>query len=66
MASGHEKLHRVNEALNAFEEAVVAREHRNPLVSKIPLQQDVDTARAGVVKVVVSLVTEARMESANP
>jgi hypothetical protein len=65
MATGHEKLHRVNEALNAFEEAVVAREHRTPLTSKIPLQQEVDTARAALVKVVVELVTEARMESAN-
>ena len=64
MASGHEKLHRVNEALNAFEEAVVAREHKGPLGTKIPLQQEVDTARAALVKVVVDLVTEARMESA--
>ena len=61
MGKGHEDLHRLTEALNAFEDAIIKREHKKMLESKTPLQQDVDRAHQGVVTVVVELVTEARM-----
>lgn len=60
MPGGREMMHRLQEALTAFEEAIKRREHRKPLESKFPLQQDVDHAREHVVEVVVELVREAR------
>ena len=62
MTSGQEKLHRVNEVLNAFEQAVMAREHKGITQSATPLQQGVDRARAAVVQTVVDMVTKAAME----
>jgi hypothetical protein len=61
MSKGREDLHRLQQALNGFEDAIVRREHKKMLESKVPLQQQVDTAHKHVVDVVVSLVTEARL-----
>jgi len=61
MSKGREDLHRLTETLNAYEDAIVRREHKKMLESRIPLQQEVDRAHEAVVKVVVELVTEARM-----
>ena len=55
MSRGKEMMKKVQDALGAFEEAIVAREARR-LGSKVTLQQDVDRARDAVVNVVVSLV----------
>ena len=61
MSKGREDLHRLQDSLNKFEDAIVRRENKKILESKIPLQQDVDKAHKQVVDVVVSLVTEARL-----
>lgn len=61
MGKGHEDLQRLQVKLNAFEDAIVRRENKGMLESKVPLQQDVDKAHKQVVETVVSLVTEARM-----
>ncbi len=61
MSKGQEFLHRLHEALGAFEKAVVQREHKKPFIdSKVTLQQDVDKARQRVVDEVVALMKEAR------
>ncbi len=62
MGKGHDNLHRLNEAVSAFEESVVSREHKKLLETKVPLQQAVDHARHRLVKTVVDMVTEARLE----
>ncbi len=62
MGTGRESLQRVQQALTEFENAVIRREHKKLLESKISLQQDVDTARQRVVDVVVQLVTAERMK----
>ncbi len=56
MGRGQEMMKQVQEALAGFEEAVVRREHKGLLESKVSLQQDVDNARQRVVDVVVALV----------
>lgn len=61
MGQGQEFLHRLNQVLNAFEEAVVKREHKKLLDSKVSLRQNVGTARQHVIDEVVKIVTEARM-----
>ncbi len=63
MGKGHEDLHRLHTALAAFEEAIVQREHRKALSSKVTHQQEVDRAREHVVTEVVKMVTEARVGS---
>ena len=63
MSTGRENQHKIYEALSAFEKAVVNREHKKMLESKVPLQQEVDRARSHVVDLFVKMVTEARMES---
>ena len=55
MSKGKEMMKRVQDALSAFEAAIVARERRR-IGSKVALQQDVDNAREAVVNVVVGLV----------
>ena len=62
MGKGHDYVHRLNEAISTFEESVVNREHKQLLESKVPLQQAVDRARHQLVKTVVDMVTEARLE----
>jgi hypothetical protein len=60
MGKGHEFLHRLNEALLTFEQAVVKREHKRMLDSAISLQQDVDEARQKVIQAAVEIAKEAR------
>ncbi len=64
MGKGHEYLQRLHQGLNDFEQAVVEREGKGLLDSKIPLQQDVDRARKRLVEEIVKIVTEARTEEA--
>jgi len=61
MGQGREYLQRVNQAINDFEEAVVHRENKKLLESKVPLQQEANRARERLIKVVVDLVTQARV-----
>lgn len=61
MSNGRQQLHRIHEALGAFERAVVAREHKGITQSAVVLQQDVDRARDALVKTVVDMVTEAKL-----
>ncbi len=56
MAGGKEMMKQVQDALSAFEESIVAREHKGMLGSKVALQQEVDKTRDAVVSVVVRLV----------
>jgi hypothetical protein len=63
---GKEYLHRIHEALSAFEQAIVEREKWKPLDSKVTRQQDVDHARQKLVDVVVDLVTAERMKGETP
>lgn len=59
MSTGLEYQHRINEALNAFEDAVVKREKR--LVgSKVPLQEEVDAARRKLMDIIVDIVATER------
>ena len=60
MGKGHEFLHRLNETLLDFEQAVVLREHKRMLDSTISLQQDVDEARQKVIQAAVDIAKEAR------
>ena len=61
MGKGMEYQQRIQEALGAFEAAVVRRENKQMLESKVPLQQDVDRARAKVLEVVAKVVAEERL-----
>lgn len=57
---GKEFLHQLNEALLAFEQAVVRREHKGLLDSAVSLQQDVDRGRQHVIDAAVRIAKEAR------
>jgi hypothetical protein len=46
----------VRQALQAFEEAVVAREHRSIVESKVMKQQEADRARERVMEEIMQLV----------
>lgn len=59
---GREYVQQVQKALSQYEQAIVRREHKKLLESKVSLQQDVDTARQKVLDVVVDLVTKERMK----
>lgn len=61
MGKGLEYQQRIQEALAEFEAAIVRRENKKVLESKVPLQQDADRARARVLEVVAKVVTEERM-----
>jgi len=61
MSKGMEYQQRIQEALAAFEAAIVRREHKQVLESKVPLQQEVDRARAKVLEVVAKVVAEERL-----
>lgn len=61
MGKGMEHQQRIQEALQAFEDAVVRRENKQLLESKVPLQQDVDRARSKVLEVVAKVVAEERL-----
>jgi cell division FtsZ-interacting protein ZapD len=60
MGKGHEFLRRINEVLDQFERAVVRRERKKLLDSKISLQQAVDSARQRLIETVVQVVKEAK------
>jgi len=61
MGKGKEYQHRIQEALGAFEAAIVRRENQQMLESKVPLQQDVDRARVNVLETVAKVVAEERL-----
>ncbi len=61
MGKGLEYQQRIQEALAAFEEAIVRRENKKVLESKVPLQQEADRARARVLDVIAKVVTEERL-----
>lgn len=62
MGKGQEYVRRVQGALDEFEQAVVRRENKTPLVeSKVPLQQDVDRARKQLMEVIAKVVAEERV-----
>ncbi len=61
MRTGREYLQEVNRAINKFEDAIVHRENKKMLESKIPLQQDAARARENLVETIVKIVTEQRM-----
>ncbi len=59
---GREYVQLVQKALSEYEDAIMRREHKKLLESKVSLQQDVDSARQKVLDVVVDLVTKERMK----
>jgi hypothetical protein len=62
MGKGQEYVKRVAEALDLFEQAVVRRENKKPLVdSKVALQQEVDRARTQLLEVIAKVVAEERL-----
>jgi hypothetical protein len=56
MGKGQAMMQELQEALGAFEDSVVRREHKRMLESKVALQQEVDKRRQAVVDVVVGLI----------
>lgn len=62
MGKGMEYQQRIQEALGVFEDAIVRRENKQLLESKVPLQQEVDRARSKVLEVVAKVVTEERLK----
>jgi hypothetical protein len=64
VSKGHEYLKRLHQVLTDFEQAVVEREGKGLLDSKIQLQQGVDRARKHLIDEVVKIVTEARTSEA--
>jgi len=63
MGKGQEYVKRVSEALDEFERAVVRREHKKALESKVPLQQEVDRAREQLKQVIATVVAEERIRA---
>ena len=63
MPTGKENLKRIHDAVAAFEEAVAAREHKGLTQSRTALQQEVDRTRDALVKLIVTMVTEARLQN---
>lgn len=61
MGKGMEYQQRIQQALEAFEGAVVRRENKKVLESKVPLQQEVDRSRARLLEVIAKVVTEERL-----
>jgi hypothetical protein len=61
MSKGLEYQQRIQEALAAFEDAIVRRENKKALESRVPLQQEADRARARVMDVIAKVVTEERL-----
>ena len=58
ISKGLEFQQQLRGALKDLEDAIVRREHKKLLGTKVSLQQDVDTARNRVMKVVVDGVTK--------
>jgi hypothetical protein len=64
MGKGQEYVRRVATALEEFEQAVVRREHKKPVVeSKVGLQQEVDRARTQLMQVIAEVVAEERIRA---
>ncbi len=63
MGKGQEYVKRVQEALDGFENAVVRRENKGLMESKVALQQEVDRARERVLEVVAKIVAEERLRA---
>ncbi|GBD32135.1 MAG: hypothetical protein KatS3mg081_2135 [Gemmatimonadales bacterium] len=63
MGKGQEYVKRVQEALDGFEKAVVRRENKGLMESKVALQQEVDRAREHVLEVVAKIVAEERLRA---
>lgn len=64
MSKGQEYVKRVQDALANFEQAVVRRENKKPLVeSKVALQQEVDRARQQLMEVIAKVVAEERLRA---
>jgi hypothetical protein len=63
MGKGREYVKRVQEALEGFEKAVVRRENKGLMESKVALQQEVDRAREQVLEVVAKIVAEERLRA---
>ena len=61
MRPGHEYLSEINKAINNYEDAIVHRENKKMLESKVTLQQDADRARENLVDTIVKIVTEQRL-----
>jgi len=61
MGKGLEYQQRIQNALAEFEAAIVRRENKKVLESKVPLQQEADRARAKVLDVIAKVVTEERL-----
>ncbi len=62
MSQGREYVQLLQKALSEYEDAIVHREHKKLLESKVAVQQDADSARQKVVDTVVGIVTKVRME----
>lgn len=63
MGKGQEYVKRVQEALDGFEKAVVRRENKGVMESKVALQQEVDRARERVLEVLAKIVAEERLRA---
>ncbi len=63
MGKGQEYVKRVQEALDGFEKAVVRRENKGLMESKVALQQEVDRAREKVLEAVAKIVAEERLRA---
>ena len=63
MSKGREFLRRLHDVIDEFEQAVVRREHRKPLLDdRVVLQQKVDAARQKLVNELIELVRDASEE----
>ncbi len=56
----HEILHRLNSAIDAFEEAVKSHEHVGMLGSEVLLRDELERARKRLCETVSKLIDEAR------
>ena len=63
MGKGQEYVKRMQEALDGFEQAIVRRENRSLMETKVGLQQEVDRARDKVLEVVAKIVAEERLRA---
>jgi hypothetical protein len=62
MSQGREWVQQLQRALSAYEDAIMHREHKKLMETKVSVQQDADKAREKVVDTVVDIVTKVRME----
>jgi len=62
MSQGREWVQQLQRALSEYEDAIMHREHKKLMETKVSVQQDADKAREKVVDTVVDIVTRVRME----